>query len=187
VADRERRSGRPRPDPAKFIAQPTAYLQPKAAGGGTGRAGRKDYKSAGEALSREGPLFHNFLMRSPGWTIRKVFVKFLVDYPSMARIDMIAMQKVKPIDKLQSLKIDMDGKVWLRCNVSPFDSIMAVESHFAKSWSYKDLPGYVAFGGVKRIDSPEFAGMPFDAIRDQTELTLFEKNGATGVGFGSVV
>ena len=34
-------------------------------------------------------------------------------------------------------------------------------------------------GVVKRIDSPEFAGMPFDAIRDQTELTLFEKNGAT--------
>ena len=33
--------------------------------------------------------------------------------------------------------------------------------------------------GIKRIDSPEFAGMPFDAIRDQTELTLFEKHGTT--------
>jgi CubicO group peptidase (beta-lactamase class C family) len=104
---------------------------------------------------------------------------YLVNCSSMAKIDMIAMQKVKPIEKPQSLKINMDGKVWLRRNVSPFESIMAVESHFAKSLLYKDLPGYVVFGGVKRIDSPEFAGMPFDAIRDQTELTLFEKSGAT--------
>jgi CubicO group peptidase (beta-lactamase class C family) len=98
---------------------------------------------------------------------------------SMPKLDTIMMQKVKPIEKPQSLRIDMDGKVWLRRNVSPFESIMAVESHFAKSLLYKDLPGYVVFGGVKRIDSPEFAGMPFDSIRDQTELTLFEKNGAT--------
>ena len=98
---------------------------------------------------------------------------------SMPNLDAIMMQKVKPIEKPQSLRIDMDGKVWLRRNVSPFESIMAVESHFAKSLLYKDLPGYVVFGGVKRIDSPEFAGMPFDAVRDQTELTLFEKNGAT--------
>jgi len=98
---------------------------------------------------------------------------------SMPKLDTIMMQKVKPIEKPQSLRVDMDGKVWLRRNVSPFESIMAVESHFAKSLLYKDLPGYVVFGGVKRIDSPEFAGMPFDAIRDQTELTLFEKNGAT--------
>jgi len=104
---------------------------------------------------------------------------YLVNCPSMARIDMIGMQKVKPIGKPQSLKINMDGKVWLRRNVSPFESIMAVESHFAKSLLYKDLPGYVVFLGVKRIDSPEFAGMPFDSIRDQTELTLFEKDGAT--------
>jgi CubicO group peptidase (beta-lactamase class C family) len=104
---------------------------------------------------------------------------YFVNCPSTAGIDMIGMQKVKPIEKPQSLKIDMDGKVWLRRNVAPFESIMAVESHFAKSLLYKDLPGYVYFMGVKRIDSPEFAGMPFDAIRDQTELTLFEKNGAT--------
>ena len=92
---------------------------------------------------------------------------------------MIGMQKVKPIEKPQSLKINMDGKVWLRRNVSPFESMMAVDSHLTKSFLYKDLPGYVSFWGLKRIDSPEFAGMPFDAIRDQTELTLFEKNGAT--------
>ncbi|MDD3845568.1 MAG: serine hydrolase [Syntrophorhabdaceae bacterium] len=94
-------------------------------------------------------------------------------------IDSIIMQKVKPIENPQRLKIDMDGKVWLRRNVSPFESIPVTQSHYTKSLLYKDLPGYVFFNGLKRIDSPEFAGMPFDSIRDQTELTLFEKNGAT--------
>jgi hypothetical protein len=104
---------------------------------------------------------------------------YLVICPSMAAIDMILMQKVKPIENPKRLKINMDGRLWLRRNVSPFESVMAVDSHFEKSLLYKDLPGYVTFRGIKKINSPEFAGMPFDAIRDQTELTLFEKDGAT--------
>ena len=104
---------------------------------------------------------------------------YLVNFLPEDNIDMIAMQKVKPIKKPQSLKINMDGRVWLRRNVSPFESIVSAETHFEKSLLYNDLPGYVFFRGVKRIDSPEFAGMPFDSIRDQTELTLFEKNGDT--------
>ena len=104
---------------------------------------------------------------------------YYVSSSAMLGIDVIGMQKVKPIEKPQSLRINMDGMVWLRRNVSPLEGIMAVDSHFVKSLLYKELPGYVAFVGIKRIDYPDFAGMPFDAIRDQTELTLLEKNGAT--------
>ncbi len=104
---------------------------------------------------------------------------YYVNSLAMLGIDVIGMQKVKPVEKPKSLKINMDGRVWLRRNVSPLEGIIVVESHFVKSLLYKNLPGYVAFMGIKRIDSPEFAGMPFDAIRDQTELTLFEKHGAT--------
>jgi CubicO group peptidase (beta-lactamase class C family) len=104
---------------------------------------------------------------------------YFVSSVAAVGLDMIKMQRVKPLEKPQSLRIDMDGKIWLRRNVRPSESIMAVDSHFAKSLLYKELPGYVAFGGLKRIESPEFAAMPFDAMRDQTELTLFEKNGAT--------
>jgi CubicO group peptidase (beta-lactamase class C family) len=103
---------------------------------------------------------------------------YFVNHVTMAKVDMIGMQKIKPLEKPKNLKIDMDGKIWLRRNVAPFESIMSVDSHFVKSLLYKELPGYVFFLGFKRIDSPEFAGMPFEAIRDQTELTLFEKDGA---------
>jgi CubicO group peptidase (beta-lactamase class C family) len=104
---------------------------------------------------------------------------YLVNRLSISKIDMILMQKINPIEKPQILKINMDGKVWLRRNVSPVESVMSADSHFAKSLLYKDLPGYVVFQGIKRIESPEFAGMPFDSVRDQTELTLFEKDGDT--------
>lgn len=98
---------------------------------------------------------------------------------SAFRIDRIVMQKAKPAENPQRLKIDMDGKVWLRRNVSPFEAIPVTQSHFVRSSLYDDLPGYVFFSGLKRIGSPDFAGMPFDSIRDQTELALFEKDGVT--------
>ncbi len=104
---------------------------------------------------------------------------YLVASPPWAGIDVITMQKIKPVEKPARLKTEMDGAVWFRRNVSPAEGLMAVESHIAKSLSYNELPGYVYFRGIKRIDSPEFAGMPFDSVRDQSELTLFEKDGAT--------
>jgi len=104
---------------------------------------------------------------------------YIVNFLPHEQIDTIAFQKIKTLQNPKALKIDIDNKIWLRRNVSWFESVMSTESHFAKSFLYKDLPGYVYFGGIKRIDSTEFAGMPFDAIRDQTELTLFEKDGTT--------
>ncbi len=102
---------------------------------------------------------------------------FVQSNPTL-KVDAIAMQKVNPLAKPQNLRIGMDGKVWLRRNVAPFESVAATDSHLEMSHLYKDLPGYVAFRGVKRIDSPEYAAMPFDAVRDQTELFIFERNGA---------
>lgn len=104
---------------------------------------------------------------------------YLVNSPPKMKIDLIMMQKIKPVKEPQNLRINMDGKIWLRRNVSPDEAVILVESHFDRSFLYKELPGYVFFQGIKRIYSPEFAGMPFNAVRDQTELTLFEKNGAT--------
>jgi len=104
---------------------------------------------------------------------------YLVVSPPWAGIDAMTMQKIKPVEKPERLKTAIDGMVWVRRNVSPDEGLMAVESHIAKSLLYDELPGYVYFRGIKRIDSPEFAAMPFDSVRDQSELTLFEKDGAT--------
>lgn len=94
-------------------------------------------------------------------------------------IDTISMQKAEPLEKPQNLRINMDNRLWLRRNTSPSEGIGGMNTHLVKSLIYKDLPGYVNFLGTKRIESKIFAGMPFDAIRDQTELTLLDKDSET--------
>lgn len=94
-------------------------------------------------------------------------------------IDMITAQKLKKLDKPQSLRIDIDGKQWLIRNARRFDGIAENALHCIKSSTFEALPGYVDFVGIKEIKSPDFAGMPSGAIRDQTELTLIDMNGTT--------
>lgn len=93
-------------------------------------------------------------------------------------INMIKAQKLKTIDKPVSLKFDINGKLWLIRNAKPIDGVfLAAITHLAKSSAIRSLPGYIDFAGIKEIKSSNFAGMPVSALPDQTELTLFEKNG----------
>jgi hypothetical protein len=74
---------------------------------------------------------------------------------------------------------DVNGKRWLRRNVKPFEEMIYAETHILTSRTPGALPGYVDFSGIKEIESPEFAGMVSNGVRDQTELTLIDKNGET--------
>ncbi len=100
---------------------------------------------------------------------------------SLARFkaDDIIMQKIPPVDLAQKLKIDMAEKQWLLRNAAAYSGIGGTNEHYVKSFLYEELPGYVYFNGLKVIEGPEFAGMPFNSVRDQSELTLFEKEGQT--------
>lgn len=102
---------------------------------------------------------------------------YFVNYLSPLKMDMVVMQKIKPVENAKQLQITMDEKQWLRRNVDPFESISGASTHDVKSFLYPDLPGYVVLQGIKQIEAPDFAGMPLDAIRDQTELTLFDHHG----------
>jgi CubicO group peptidase (beta-lactamase class C family) len=112
---------------------------------------------------------------------------YLVNCIDAQKVDMISMQKVKSLEKPQSLKIGMDRKLWLRRNVSPIEGMGGTDSHMVKSLVYKELPGYVDFMGVKRIETPEFAAMPFNAIRDQTELAILHRGDAVVVQASDMV
>jgi hypothetical protein len=96
--------------------------------------------------------------------------------------DMVYMtvgEKVPVAAEPRALGIDINGRNWLRRNVKPFEAMNMTSTHAATSATSADLPGYIDFHGVKRIESPDFAGMVSDGIRDQTELTLFDKNSQT--------
>ncbi len=92
---------------------------------------------------------------------------------------MMAGQQAPAAVSPMSLSPDINGAQWLRRNAKPFESMSFDDAHIAISNAIPGLPGYVDFAGYKIVMSPTFAGMPVGAVRDQTELTLFPRDGAT--------
>jgi CubicO group peptidase (beta-lactamase class C family) len=101
---------------------------------------------------------------------------YLFESRKTLQLSQVTAQKIKQFSNPQSLKIAMDEKLWLRRNVYPYEAVYLAASHTIKPLLYKRLPGYVISNGINKIESSTFAGMPFDAIRDQLELTLFGKD-----------
>lgn len=104
---------------------------------------------------------------------------YLVNEQAAFRMDMIAMQRLEKPDNPQQMRIDLNGRQWLRRNVKPFEGAMFCASHCLTSRTLEALPGYVDFSGPKLVQSPDFAGMPVCAMRDLTELFLFDEGGRT--------
>ncbi len=90
-------------------------------------------------------------------------------------VDMLMYQKLDRIKEPVSLKIPMNDKVWLLRNAKPY--VIAGSVSLLTSTLSKDLPGYVDFGGIKKIESPTFASIAATCFRDQTELYLMDRNG----------
>lgn len=93
--------------------------------------------------------------------------------------DMVFMRRLPAIDVPCSMEMDMNGKQWLRRDVKPFEGALLVDSHMVQSGTIEALPGYVDFCGIKKIESPTYAGIPAGATRDLGDLTLLHKDGET--------
>jgi len=94
-------------------------------------------------------------------------------------IDTVMLQRIEPVDRPEKLRHDLAEAVWLRRNVQPYESRQGADTHIVKSRLLPELPGYVDFLGLKRIDSPATAGHAFATVRDATELQLFDRDGET--------
>ncbi len=93
--------------------------------------------------------------------------------------DMVSMRRLPTVETPCSMETDMNGKQWLRRNVKPFEGALLIDSHLVQSGTIEALPGYVDFFGIKRIESPTYAGMPAGATRDLSDLTLLRRDGET--------
>ena len=98
--------------------------------------------------------------------------------PSMG-FDTVRMRRLPAVEVPCSMEIDMNGKQWLRRNVKPFEGALLANSHLVQSSTIETLPGYVDFFGIKRVESPIYAGMPVGATRDLGDLTLLHNDGET--------
>ena len=74
-------------------------------------------------------------------------------------IDMIVFQKLPPVQPMDDITIDVVDKVWLRRNVRPYEAALLSELHVLEPRMIEDLPGYIEAYGIKRIESPTFAGL----------------------------
>ena len=87
--------------------------------------------------------------------------------------DEVTLQKLEPVLNPQRLRVSNQDEFWLVRNapaaveVFDFDLLQPLKK-------YEDLPGYVDFRGVRRIERPDFAAMAATAVRDQTDLELIE-------------
>jgi len=89
--------------------------------------------------------------------------------------DIPVFQKIEPVEDPGSMSVNVDGKLWLIRNMSAFDQLSEV--FLMRSALYRELPGYVQFFGVNKIETPDFAAIAATGFRDQGEFRLFMKNG----------
>jgi CubicO group peptidase (beta-lactamase class C family) len=93
----------------------------------------------------------------------------------------ILLQKALPEGEgeVRQLKIDIHNQKWLRRNVKSYEVLESSGSRLVTSSNIDALPGYIDFIGIKKVQGPDFAAIAGTALRDQTELFLFEKEGDT--------
>ncbi len=105
-------------------------------------------------------------------------IDFFVSHgkPQPFEIDMILYQKIRVIRKPVQLRENINGTVWLLRNAPPYMHPLMTA---ASSYVYEELPGYVDFDGIKKIETDNFASIAATTFRDQTELLLFSSKGKT--------
>ena len=104
---------------------------------------------------------------------------YMMNSVALFGVDMVACEKLIGLLEPKQLGIDVDGKKWLRRNVKAYEGTMGTSGHIIRSHLPEALPGYVDFGGVKRIEGADFAGAAVHSTRDLTELRLLQKDGQT--------
>ena len=120
-------------------------------------------------------FFYDQLGTKYGW----LEVKGKEYFISYQMVSGILLQKADPEGDSRKLKIDISNKKWLRRNVKPYEVLESSGSHLVTSSNIDALAGYIDFIGIKKVQGPDFAAIAGTALRDQTELFLFEKDGDT--------
>jgi len=128
------------------------------------------------SLVHTGGSFHDREKKNTYYFITGDFGTFLVvEKIPRYEADIPVFQKIEPVENPGRMSADVNGKLWLIRNRSAFDQLSEV--FLMRSALYRELPGYVQFFGVNRIETPDFAAIAAKGFRDQGEFRLFRKNG----------
>lgn len=101
--------------------------------------------------------------------------------------DMVVMQKLELPGQPLQLGVPMRDASWLIRNAPPSVELFEDLKLVVTSSSPPELPGYVNFSGIRRIERADYASMAATALRDQTDLALVPVDGGTWVRTGNVL
>jgi CubicO group peptidase (beta-lactamase class C family) len=129
-----------------------------------------------------GGIFHNFEKESKCYFTVIDGRQYLVLHKIKTYgVDVIEYQKLDEIKEPVSLKTDITANEWLVRNEQPY--ILAGCVGIAKTDFYEELPGYINFAGVKKIETPDYASIAVNVFRDQFDLRLINMNGETWIKY----
>lgn len=125
-------------------------------------------------LEYSGGYFHDFERKEKYYFTEAGNEIFLVmaDLP-LYGTDIPSFQKISVPDRPNHLAVDMDGTVWLLRNASPF--LQSPDFLLVRSSRIAELPGYIDFFGIKKVESADYAAIAATGFRDQSSLHLFRK------------
>ena len=98
-------------------------------------------------------------------------------FVSSGKFDIVSLQKIEPIPVPLQMPQIIDNRHWLRRNAKSYEAPMSAPGYIITARRITALPGYIDFAGIKKIESPTYAGMSLLSVRDSGELLLFEQNG----------
>ncbi len=102
-------------------------------------------------------------------------------------LDSLLYQKLDPIREPVRFKTNINGKTWVSRNIPAFIQTSPESALVVISSVYKELPGYVDFEGIKKIEGADFASYAATSFRDQAELKIFQKDGKTWAKTGGAL
>jgi len=113
--------------------------------------------------------------------------QYLVAHIDSYNLDKIDGEKVEKLTAPQELAVEVHGRLWLRRNAKAYEEWQNLYDYVMPSRRIAALPGYIDFGGLKKVTGPTTAGYAVANMRDLYELKFFEQDGVTWAWLGGFI
>ena len=138
-----------------------------------------DYTDGTEKVRAFSAVYNNGYFHAPAGKYYFVTVdgrQYLATHRDEFNMDSVAGERVVNLTAPQELATDVDGRLWLRRNAKAYEEWQNMYPYVMPAQRISTLPGYVNFGGIKKITGPTTASYAVGNMRDLAELKFFEQD-----------
>ena len=139
-----------------------------------------DYTDGAEKVKAFSAVYNNGYFHAPTGKYYFTTVdgrQYLATHRDEFNMDSVAGERVVSLTAPQELAAGLDGRLWLRRNAKAYEEWQNMYPYVMPTQRIPALPGYVNFGGIKKITGPMSASYAVGNMRDLGELKFSEQNG----------